>query len=206
MMLTVNIENLYKAGMIPRVHPNGFIQLDLTEDARTRLHVWPDTPLVAQKSHLYHMVHDHKFVMTSTVLCGRIDNLTYVMSLPFRDDYLVYEGNYANRHDSVLVKTGLKGVLVAREVSSHMPNFNPTYRLPAQVLHATFAHGLTATVMQSGGALMSYKPRVIVPKGVIVDNDYDRHSYDQAYLWGWIRRALKEAQTQAPAKQLFQVA
>ena len=41
----------------PRVHPNGFIQLDLNAEGTLRLHVWPDGPFPKQRSDS--TIHEH---------------------------------------------------------------------------------------------------------------------------------------------------
>ena len=61
----------------PRVHPNGFIQLDLNQDASMRLHVWPDeseghVPCQETKT----TIHDHKFDMQSMIVYGSLKQLT----------------------------------------------------------------------------------------------------------------------------------
>src|SRR5882672_5609107 len=68
-------EELRQQPRRPRLHPNGFIQLDLTEDLSKRLHVWPDEPLQAQLTR--HPIHDHSFDMKSEILAGCLANLIY---------------------------------------------------------------------------------------------------------------------------------
>ena len=51
------INELKERGISPRVHGNGFIQVDLTHD--TRLHVWGDKRIPRQNT--YTPIHDHVF-------------------------------------------------------------------------------------------------------------------------------------------------
>jgi hypothetical protein len=194
-----DIRAMKKAGAKPRVHPNGFVQLDLTEDGNTRLHVWPIPPLAAQKTHPYHLVHDHKFEMSSTVICGRLENILYDFDPHPKGDYLRYEARYPrSRHDTLLFPTDETGFLLSRSVSSHTPQMEPTYHLPLQTLHTTFVHGLTATIMQSHAFVSGYKPRVFCPTWVKPDNKYDRFAYDPKMLWGFIEDAVEAARYMLP--------
>ncbi len=59
-------------GKVPRVHGNGFIQLDLTD--RTRLHVWhPSVP----RQKVATQIHDHVFSFESCCIVGRLINVVY---------------------------------------------------------------------------------------------------------------------------------
>lgn len=61
----------------PRFHGNGFTQLYLSDD--TRLHVWhPALPPLRDDSA---MVHDHRFDLSSEILLGKIEHVTF-NSLP----------------------------------------------------------------------------------------------------------------------------
>ena len=52
----------------PRVHGNGFIQLDLTD--RRRLHVWGDHRIPRQS--VPSTIHDHTFSFKSTIILGQL--------------------------------------------------------------------------------------------------------------------------------------
>jgi hypothetical protein len=59
----INTAVLKERGVRPRVHGNGFIQVDLTAD--TRLHVWGDKRIPRQN--VYTPIHDHVFGFESTI-------------------------------------------------------------------------------------------------------------------------------------------
>ena len=39
------VDRLKATGLRPRLHPNGFIQFDVTPNGDIRFHVWPDEKL-----------------------------------------------------------------------------------------------------------------------------------------------------------------
>ena len=57
----------------PRLHHNGFVQLDLPN--RVRLHVWPEHP--PKRPNVLGMIHDHVYGFDSEILRGSIQNLIY---------------------------------------------------------------------------------------------------------------------------------
>ena len=70
-------------GLIPRLHGNGFIQLDL--NGKDRLHVWhPDLP----KQEFPTPIHDHKFSFKSHILYGELTHIEY------HADLLLHQENY----------------------------------------------------------------------------------------------------------------
>ena len=82
-------DQLRALGRKPRVHPNGFIQLDLNDAGTRRLHVWrDDIPRQEQAS----PIHDHIFDMMSTIIKGRLVNVDY--ELVPGDDYDIYVADY----------------------------------------------------------------------------------------------------------------
>lgn len=64
----------------PRFHGNGFTQLYLNKDQR--LHVWhPDLPALRDHNA---MIHNHRFLLKSKILSGKIEHITYdVLNDPF---------------------------------------------------------------------------------------------------------------------------
>ena len=66
-----DLETLRAAGAVPRLHPNGFIQVDLTPD--TRAHVWPKKKLPTANP--YCPIHDHTYGFSSLVVDGSVRNI-----------------------------------------------------------------------------------------------------------------------------------
>src|SRR4051812_43978314 len=94
------IDSLRYLNTEPRVHPNGFIQLDLKPGLR--LHVW-DVQIKAQEPPT--PVHDHIFDMRSQVLLGQIGQNVHHFELGgYRDsgplEYEVAMARYTSPGDS----------------------------------------------------------------------------------------------------------
>lgn len=177
----------------PRIHPNGFIQLDLAND--TRLHVWPDGAIPRQGT--VNTIHDHKFDMTSTVLCGELIQLRY-HALPEGHEFMaltsptheVYqaEGTGSQTRNSILQPTGNR---VEPSLTSKVTlKAGESYTQPRYTLHDTQWNGLTATLMHKSNTDTDYNPRVLCPIGAPPDNDYDRWKADEDLMWDYIHRAM----------------
>lgn len=196
-----SFEELRSAPRYPRVHPNGFIQLDLDGGevngsghlvTRRRLHVFPDIPIARQATD--NPIHDHIFDMRSTVICGAL--------LQWRRDYTldhdgvpthqIWTADYRNLHDTELRPTG---VLVSESDSSCEEVITGgSYLQPAFTFHETKWRGLTATLMEKPLVYASFRPRVLCRIGEEPDNDFAREGCDEEeVLWDLIRRALEKA-------------
>lgn len=91
----------------PRVHGNGFIQLDL--DETMRLNVWghPEIPHQSQTS----KIHDHRFSFISHVIIGALTNIEYRINYDqtaFRSaPFDIYRPVPRQGQDTELVNTGV---------------------------------------------------------------------------------------------------
>ena len=94
----INLEAVRASGSRPRVHGNGFIQLDLTE--RSRLHVWGDPRIPRQK--VSTPIHDHVFGFTSTIIVGRLINVIYDVELRRFGDFNIFTPEIREGEDTVL--------------------------------------------------------------------------------------------------------
>lgn len=183
----LDYETLRANGRTPRVHGNGFIQLDLNASGTWRLHVWHDD---IPRQVVATPIHDHVFDMRSTVLRGTLIH----EELEPRDSrfgaYKVYmavqeEGtqNTILQPDGGYVKLDLVQRLVLGEGS--------IYTFPAGKLHTSDHVGLTATYMEKLEAPEGYgRPRVLVPYDKVPDNDFHRDGFDPEMLWAFIKDAL----------------
>lgn len=188
----LNFDTLYRGKRTPRLHPNGFVQLDLNASGTMRLHVWPETPLPAQKTH--HPIHDHSFDMASVVLVGKLHNETFntysAYSLMGDPAYIEHRGVRVAGNDTVLQSTKNRVRLTLPFTEIVLPG--QSYNLSQKTLHNSVAYGLTATIMTKFN-LSSYGPRVMVPEGIEPDNVYRRNDIDDHVLWDVIEDALKAA-------------
>jgi hypothetical protein len=189
-----NYDGLRAASFKPRMHPNGFIQLDLTANQLIRLHVWPDQFIQTQKTR--HPVHDHSFHMKSEILTGGITNLVYEwQESEFNPQYTLYRAKPTGSGQNTVLapaagpNTGYLRLL-RLSCDTYLPGSN--YSLTKRVLHDSIPHGLTATLMTKS-LLSEYSPLVAVPKGIEPDNNYSRMDVDEDILWSFIKRALEKA-------------
>lgn len=203
-MLLLNYSRLRdigcQSGRRPRLHPNGFIQFDLTPWGNIRLHVWPDEPLPAQKTN--HPIHDHSFDMESTIIAGELHNTNYKFvlgaakeSVPLHlQDYRIFRATKVSGQDTILQEdpsNGIPGHLVVLRRDVLRPGSK--YSVSAGVLHESQPNhhtGIVATIMERFNT-KEYNPRVAVPSGVNPDNDFRRETIDESILWEFIRRAIE---------------
>ena len=189
-----------ESGRRPRVHPNGFVQFDLTKWGNFRLHIWPDTPIPAQKTS--HPIHDHSFDMQSYIIAGELTNELYRFELGIPGgsaevfkgcggiSYKIYQAARIGGSDTVLDEVdGIPGHLVMTSSKTYRPG--DRYSMKRGVLHNSVPNGLVATIMEKIKPDKEYSPRIAVPEGVQPDNDFRRESVDEEMLWEFIRRGLE---------------
>lgn len=189
-MITVtNAAELRERGCVPRVHGNGFIQVDLNKAGTQRLHVW-DEDVPRQK--VATPIHDHVFDMRSEVIVGTLIHKTYRVLTCWDKEgaYVVYraqreEGTQNTTlvpYDST-VNLELEQRLILEAAS--------IYTFPAYQLHESGHLGTTATIMEKVNAPDGYgNPRVLVPVGVEPDNEFHRDNHDVRLLWQIIEKAI----------------
>lgn len=179
----------------PRVHNNGFIQLDLTP--RRRLHIWghPDIPKSQEKA----MIHDHIFGFRSWALVGKLQNVTY--DLDFNGNkFEIYKPRITNGYDSVLEPTGIfcslrlkhTTIIAAKGNLENLPDY---YNIEPYEFHETFVSEPTATVIEKTGDTLAQnpngpRPRVLVPVGEKTDRGFSRYSTNTENLWKIIEEVL----------------
>lgn len=180
----------------PRVHENGFIQLDLDSNykwtpnlkghsSEARLHVWPDGPLKHQAT--ASPIHDHRFGFNSTVLKGVLHNICY--------EFVLSQGAFGSHQvhivkDGKLWATGLYGR--PRELYHQVVSAGGYYHTLPSELHESRAEGLTATIMVKTENWPHYPPRVICLAEQEPDNNFSREGDNPVeLLWEYIDRALR---------------
>lgn len=183
------IDELKSWGTVPRVHPNGFIQIDKpgAEGKKARVHIWPDAELPKQGSH--HPIHDHIFDMQSDVLKGEMTNRLFSWEFTVDPTHELYRARYKTPHDSTLVPTGKKGrVELATQITVPAGS---GYWMPAFRLHESFVKVRpTVTFMQATKIYVPNKPVVAVPVDMTVDNKYSRYMMGPE-LWDIVAEAIR---------------
>lgn len=198
-----NYAELRALSTVPRLHPNGFIQLDLVPNQSIRLHVWPAEELRAQKTR--HPIHDHSFDMESEILTGCLSNLTYEFQpSEYNKQTTLYRAKRLPDTQETILEPAVTikantGYLRLLRADMFLPSSK--YRLSKFVLHDSIPHGLTATIMTKT-RLSDYSPLIAVPKGIEPDNDYRRDSIDTEVLWYWIHLGLEKAAHEKDAEHV----
>ncbi len=192
-MILELVTKLRAKGVIPRVHGNGFIQLDLTSGSR--LHIWGDPRIPRQK--VATMIHDHVFGFTSTVIVGRVLNVVYNVVSHSYGDYIVYAPKVRQGEDTILKPTALS--VIAEPIHVDMLAVNTDsreYGISPFEYHETVApDGPAATIIVKDGPTQAQgataKPRVLVPRSLKPDNEFNRYGTDEDLLWRIIEDTLK---------------
>lgn len=188
----LNIDVFRAQGTSPRVHPNGFIQLDISKDkAWSRLHVWQNALDLGQDSES--PVHDHIFDMQSRIYRGSLTQLRYDFDLGHWGDptHEIFMADYLGKSESVLKATGVKGNLTIDRLNCEARGEGEFYVQPAFTFHDT-QPGRTplVTIMTKSRIYDGFEPRVLVPIDQQPDNDFRRNQYSETLLWEIIEDAI----------------
>lgn len=189
-----------------RVHPNGFIQLDLMptdatwhashkeghSGANLRLHIWnpPAHPLPRQDT--VNEVHDHVFDMLSHVIVGELTQRLYCFVIglePKEWTHELYRAVYTKSRDSRLEPTGFSGKLDVWEEFSILAG--EEYEQPAFTLHDSDPEDNCVVTVMEKTEIHNGMAHVVCPIGVEPDNSFDRATAaSHEYLWGAVTAAL----------------
>jgi hypothetical protein len=176
----------------PRVHPNGFIQLDL--DAQHRLHVWHPRLGIRQDS--YSPVHDHIFGFESFIYSGRLVHVAYLRGrsvAPTHERWRV--AHAAAGETTVLARVEGEDPCVLVATDTTVCQAGERYGFVAYRLHETLSNEPTLTIMRkvpfSGmrAGTNCEGASVMVPIGQAPDNDFNREAFDAERLWTFVEEA-----------------
>ena len=172
----------------PRVHPNGFIQLDLNRS--DRLHVWH--PGLPYRQRTYHTVHDHVFGFVSTCFSGRLVNVVYDVAPDPAGTHVLWQAECTDGEESVLRPATGEPVRL-RHIYAQVVQPGETYHLPAFKFHESLFGEPSLTIIRKDSDTAHegnpHSPLIAVPAGVEPDNDFRRDAVDVDVLWGLIEEA-----------------
>ena len=195
--MMLDLATVRARGGRPRVHGNGFIQLDLTK--RSRLHIFGDKRIPRQK--VATPIHDHVFTFDSRVIVGRIINVVYnFIEKPKQSstaEFRIHVSEVREDCDTILVPTNTYGsvsVAHAETVMAASCMGGNKYTMPKFWFHDSVSpDGPTATIITKhdktqaeGGGV----PRILVPRGKEPDNEFNRYDADEDMLWHIIEETL----------------
>lgn len=188
------IDQARREGRQPRVHPNGFLQLDLEPDRmstsrpKRQLHIFDDR---LPRQTVRTLVPDHIFSMSSFVVKGIILNDTYVAVPDEEGDLEIYQAQEMKCTETNLVPTGERVTLKLKR--TEYVYMGESYRPPALAFafHDSRHEGVAVTIMTKHATVEGAKPRVLVPVDAPPDNSFSREDQDIDALWECIEEALK---------------
>ncbi len=177
-------EELRDSGVKPRVHGNGFLQLDLPDGRR--FHVWDET-LPRQKTRS--SIHDHAFGFDSTVICGKLRHIEYAVIHKPKGFYDICKPQRRpGTEDTKLQPTGERVNVVVKEILDVFAG--QSYHFGPLLFHDTICENFTATVLTKYRRI-NIEPRVLVPHGMNPDNDFDRDAFDPELLWVFVKKVYQ---------------
>lgn len=187
----INLGLLRQEGAVPRVHGNGFIQLDL--DERSRLHIWGDPEIPRQK--VPTPIHDHVFGFESLLLVGRMINIRYDWCARVWGDMEIHMVECREGSDTKLNPTGEFGYPKPSKVQVvEWATREWRYQMLPFCFHESIVTEPTVTIIKKAAPTLQqgavHTPRVLVSRHHTPDNDFDRHSFDEDMLWRIIERTL----------------
>ncbi len=186
------IDELRDTGNRPRVHGNGFIQLDLTD--RLRLHVWGQPMIPRQK--VASTVHDHVFGFTSVCHVGRIINVNWRPTPSREGNYRLWQVQPVETGNNTLLSLMDEPPVKLAHVSTREITAGSTYYIFPFWFHETLATEPSLTIIEKDDDTLvqdpaGYRPRVCVPVGVEPDNKFSRDGHDEILLWNIIEGTLR---------------
>lgn len=182
----LNIDRLRELKRKPRVHGNGFIQLDV--DEFSRFHFWGHPGIPKQK--VPTPIHDHIFGFYSIVLSGSVENREYKLVHPtsVRATYQIYEAVVRDKDDTELRlkdSTFVSKFMTECEIIEKGNH----YSIKPFVFHETLPREISITFIQKRD-IRKGKPRILVPSYTRPDNEFGRYGFSEDYLWEIIEEII----------------
>ena len=169
----------------PRLHGNGFLQLDLRDGYR--LNIWsPDLPSTQRVST---PIHDHRWSFTSRVLLGVQTHSEYAFDEEPEGTHEVYEVcRNAVSEDTLLRGMGIYGT--PRRLNDLRIPAGDSYCFFKGLFHATPTPGYAMTLMCKYGVNPMHSTRVLCGRDLYPDNVFNRYQEDFELLWSIVRTSV----------------
>lgn len=174
-------------GFHPRLHGNGFIQLDLPNG--DRLHIWhPALP----RQNTSTQIHNHKFSFRSEVLCGKLTHIHYKLETNVEDFangeiYNLYHPVVREKEDTVLELSNANAVFKFHPLQMLVLTEGSSYDFSYAEFHETKAQGFTATIVHKELVVKNFIPSVACRVGSVPDNDFGRYQFEEKELWKYVK-------------------
>jgi hypothetical protein len=170
----------------PRLHPNGFIQVNINDFRR--INIWDESLPPAQTINT--PIHDHTFDFTSRIVAGTLIHIAYDFTQDQKGDFELWGVQpWLDGEETQLKKLpGMRGNLSEFE-SLRLPA-GYQYQFHAGWFHETKHEGFTVTVMTKTRKNVTAGARVAVPQGGSVDNTFVRDIEQVHLLLPYVHKAL----------------
>ncbi len=190
--MEIEFEKLKNGSYKPRIHPNGFIQLDITENIR--LHVWPKENLI--KDNIRLPMHDHTFGFDSFVMNGSIGNKIFDITKDQNGTYNLYTvmPYVAIKKEGILEKSD--GCYSLHETKQFWTNAGESYHMDPFVFHESQLKQdaeIAVTAIKILPFDKNMSARVLCPINETPIQSFQRDSIDQDTLWNYIEKGLSES-------------
>lgn len=176
---------IIKSGEIPRLHGNGFIQLDIQEeDERYRMNIWsPVVSKYAQK--VSTQIHSHSFGFLSAVIWGQFRHICFdLVADNINGSYHKYEPQVREGEDTILVKSdnlvyNVTPIMDCVMAKGSVYSFEPVF------LHETRHNNTFTVTLMKKIKKTNVTPIVMVLKNEEPDNEFNRYQSDDVLniLW-----------------------
>jgi len=184
-----DLELLRAAGAAPRLHPNGFIQVDLTVD--TRVHVWPKEEL--PRADPYCPIHDHTYGFSSLVVAGSVRNIDLEPVVHEGGGYRLWEiKQWADERRTPMPVFIDDERYAFRHPSDRRLFAGSMYEMRPFVFHYSDAESGTVTIIRIHPSAPGRTARIAAPLGTEPDSRFERDVTPerQAELWDMIFRTI----------------
>jgi hypothetical protein len=179
-----SVEEIKRVGKNIRVHPNGFIQLDLEDGYR--LHFFLDNAVYVRFPQT--PIHTHAFVLESRVLVGEITNVEYEVAEDPQGDLCLYR---AMSMETPLEK--VEGVTYSiSDKKEQIVKVGEAYAVKTGVFHESLHKGDTITVVRKIRTDAICQIDVLCQKGQKPSESLDRKSIPEPVLWERLESVLKK--------------
>jgi hypothetical protein len=183
----ISIRDLQEIGTVPRIHGNGFMQLDFKNGQR--LHIWGHPDLPRQK--IDTSIHNHRFNFRSEIIVGRLINAVYDFSkVTDAPTHALFEPVTRDGEDTVLEPVAGAFKVMLHHPAMRLISAGQSYNMHGMKYHESFTDRPSASIMTKIGS-SGNSPRVLVPIGTAPDNEFNRNNaMPVEHMWDIIGQVL----------------
>jgi hypothetical protein len=184
------IERCRNKAKVITLHPNGFLQLGLSDSINKRsnhiqLHVW-DKEIQRRGSEEF-QVHDHAFEIISNVLLGSIINEKYEVKSDPEGIYQMFRGDGTGQ-----LETNHERVSCQFRCSQIIKQGNQYVIRKGEFHSSKSGSDVTATIILKKDIDMDYRTKVIIPINYRENKIEIDRTMDQYLAWSVIDKIIKQ--------------